>query len=218
MDFLEIKKLLKQNADSENAAWMSAYMRNQFPFFGIPGPKMQAILKPFLNAAKKSPSVDWGFVDRCFSADERDFQNIAIKYLQVKSDLLTKSDMPRIKKIIQTKPWWDTGDCMHWIVGELAMRDKPVRALMLEWSRDEDFWIRRQAICHQRFYKDKTDTVQLAKIIKDNFGSREFFINKAIGWALREYSKTDPAWVRKFIDENRPRMAPLSIREASKYI
>ena len=89
---------------------------------------------------------------------------------------------------------------------------------MLEWSKDKDFWIRRIAIDHQLGRKEKTNTELLEKIIINNFGSDEFFINKAIGWALRDYSKTNPEWVKDFINKYKSKMDKLSIKEASKYI
>lgn len=89
---------------------------------------------------------------------------------------------------------------------------------MLRWSQDDDYWVRRLAIEYQLLRKDKTNTALLAQIIQNNLGSKEFFINKAIGWALRDYSKTNPAWVSHFIQQNRVGLAKLSIREASKYL
>ena len=89
---------------------------------------------------------------------------------------------------------------------------------MLKWSKDHDMWLRRVAIDHQLCRKEKTDTALLKKILINNLGSDEFFINKAIGWSLRDYSKTDPAWVRNFIEEYEGLLNTLSIREGSKYI
>ena len=89
---------------------------------------------------------------------------------------------------------------------------------MRQWSLDEDFWLRRIAIDHQLMRKELTDTNLLAEVICNNFGQTEFFINKAIGWSLRNYSKVNPDWVRVFIDQHASQMAPLSIREARKYL
>ena len=89
---------------------------------------------------------------------------------------------------------------------------------MLEWSKDEDLWVRRIAIDHQLCRKEKTNTELLERIIVNNFGSDEFFINKAIGWALRDYSKTNPEWVKDFVNKYNTKMHSLSIKEASKYI
>ena len=132
--------------------------------------------------------------------------------------MLAFEDIPAIRKFIDRKQWWDRIDSLDQVIGKIGLRDERVDALMLEWSTDEDFWVRRIAIDHQLLRKDKTNTVLLEKIIVNNFGSDEFFINKAIGWSLRDYSKTDPEWVRDFIERYRNRMDKLSIREAGKYI
>ena len=112
----------------------------------------------------------------------------------------------------------ETIDFLDRVIGDIGLRDARVDELMLEWSTDEDFWVRRIAIDHQLLRKEKTNTALLEKIIVNNLGSDEFFINKAIVWSLRDYSKTDPEWVRNFIDRYRDRMDKLSIREAGKYI
>ena len=89
---------------------------------------------------------------------------------------------------------------------------------MRQWAQDGNFWMRRAAIDHQRGMKDKTNPELLAELIEMNLGSKEFFINKAIGWSLREYSKTDAKWVAHFLDTHRAEMAHLSVSEASKYL
>ena len=104
------------------------------------------------------------------------------------------------------------------IIGGIALKYPKVNDIILQWSTDENIWLRRIAIDHQILRKEKTDTELLGKIIKNNFGQTEFFINKAIGWALRDYSKTNPKWVRDFIEKNKDKMAKLSIKEGSKYI
>lgn len=90
---------------------------------------------------------------------------------------------------------------------------------MLEWSKKENnIWLRRVAILHQLSFKENVDKLLLETILEDNLSDGEFFINKAIGWALRDYSKVNPEWVRKFIEKNRSEMANLSLREAMKYL
>ena len=89
---------------------------------------------------------------------------------------------------------------------------------MLDWSKDQDFWLRRIAIDHQLMRKEKTDTDLLEKVILNNLGQSEFFINKSIGWSLRNYSKVNPDWVGAFIDRYQEQLSPLSIREGSKYL
>ena len=89
---------------------------------------------------------------------------------------------------------------------------------MLEWSRDEDFWLRRIAIEHQLLQKEETDVQLLEQILINNLNQTEFFINKAIGWALRDYSKTNPDWVLEFIEKYKDKLSKLSIKEGSKYL
>ena len=124
----------------------------------------------------------------------------------------------KIFKYIKSKQWWDTIDGLDRIVGNIAFKDERINDLMLKWSKDEDFWVRRIAIDHQLCRKEKTNTELLEKIIVNNFGSNEFFINKAIGWSLRDYSKTNPKWVKEFVGKYKDKMDKLSIKEASKYI
>ena len=114
--------------------------------------------------------------------------------------------------------WWDTVDSLIKPIGDLGLRDARINELMLEWSTDSDFWVRRVAIEHQLLRKKKMNTDLLAQIIENNLNSQEFFINKAIGWALRDYPKTNSEWARQFIAENYDRMAKLSITEGSKYL
>jgi 3-methyladenine DNA glycosylase AlkD len=113
---------------------------------------------------------------------------------------------------------WDTIDGLDRVVGNIALVYPEVNSILLEWSKDENLWLRRIAIDHQLIRKDKTDIELLEKILVNNLGQSEFFINKAIGWSLRDYSKTNPDWVRNFIKRYQNKLAPLSIKDASKYI
>ena len=215
MNFTEIKDLLSKNADPEKATEMAAYMRDIFAFFGIPKPKRAELTKQYI---KKTNKICWNFVFDCFSANEREFQYVALDYLNNNKKLLNKADIPNIKKLAETKSWWDSIDCLDEIVGFIALNDESMNELLIDWSKDKNFWLRRIAIDHQLGRKEKTNTELLALIIKNNFNQDEFFINKAIGWALREYSKTNPNWVKQFIKDNEKNMAKLSIKEASKYL
>ena len=123
----------------------------------------------------------------------------------------------RIRQLVETKSWWDSIDVLCTVVGSVGLRDERVAELMRYWATDENIWIRRCAIEHQLGRKENTDTSLLTEIIEANLKSTEFFINKAIGWALRDYSKTDPDWVRNFISSH-PDLSALSVREGSKYV
>ncbi len=216
--YLEIKKAFESREDKENAVAMSRYMRNLFDFYGLPTPKRKDIYNNFIKSEKKLKKIDWEFLDKCYEDNHREFQYLVCDYLIAMSKYLIYDDIPKIKKYIKTKQWWDTIDFLDKVIGEIGLRDKRVDNLMIDWSKDEDFWIRRIAIDHQLCRKEKTNTELLEKIIVNNLGSSEFFINKAIGWALRDYSKTDPKWVKYFIEKYKDKMDKLSIREAGKYI
>lgn len=209
---------LRAAADGERAAQMAAYMRDQFRYLGVQTPARRKISRPFLNAAKKERLLDWDFVDACWQAEEREFQYVAADYLRKVRRLLTVADLPRVRGLAVTKPWWDTVDSLDATVGSVVAQSAEGRELILKWARDENMWVRRLAIDHQLQRKESTDVELLSSIIEANLGSGEFFIDKAVGWALRDYSKTDPEWVRAFIAEHRQGMAALAIREASKYL
>lgn len=216
--YLMIKEQFEKNRDEENATKMAAYMRNLFLFYGLPTPKRQAVYKELFKVEKKKKIVDWDFLDKCYEDEYREFQYVVMDYLISMQKFLTYDDVSHIKKYIKSKQWWDTIDGFDRIVGNIAFVDERINDLMLEWSVDEDFWIRRIAIDHQLCRKDRTNTELLEKILVNNFGSSEFFINKAIGWSLRDYSKTNPDWVRNFVETYKEQMDKLSIREASKYL
>lgn len=217
MDYLAVFEKYYNAADPIQAVKMSAYMRDLFPFLGIPAPKCKELSKEFLALAKKQKEIDWAFVDMCWEK-EREFQYLALNYIITLANLLTPNDMPRLKQLAVTKSWWDTIDCIDRIVGGIALFFPKVNDILLEWSVSENFWLRRIAIDHQLLCKDKTDVVLLEQIIVNNFGQEEFFINKAIGWSLREYSKTNPAWVRNFLEKYNDKLALLSVKEASKHL
>lgn len=186
---------------------MSAYMRERFAFLGVPAPARRAAVKEVLRGRRKA--VDWDLVDDCWARPEREFQYVACDHLKVVP--LGPDDVGRLKGLVTTKSWWDTVDALATTVGRAATADQ-----MLEWARDVDFWVRRVAIQHQLGRREATDTALLGEILTANLGSREFFINKSLGWALRDYSKTNPEWVRGFLA--RHEVSALTRREASKYL
>lgn len=218
MESQQLFTALRQHADPDAGAQMSAYMRGKFPFLGVPSPLRKALCLEFFRDARRATAVDWAFVDACWGTEFREFQYVAADYLFVVRKLLTDVDLGRIARLATTKSWWDTVDALHRTVGSIVAAHPAAGETMLRWSVDDDFWLRRLAIDHQLLRKDQTDTALLEAIIVANLGQQEFFINKAIGWALRDYSKTNPEWVRAFIERHRDGLAPLSVREAGKYL
>ena len=215
MKYDDFVRLLTPLANPLRAAQMQAYMKNRFPFLGIPKPQLKATLKPHLKAAARE-GVDWQTIDACWQAEAREYQYAALELLRAAQKQLTPDDLPRLHHLVTTKSWWDSIDFLDRIVGSIALRYPEVNAVILDWSRDDNIWLRRIAIDHQLLRKEKTDIALLTQILDNNLGHSEFFINKAIGWALRDYSKTNPEWVREYIESRREKMAALSIREAGK--
>jgi DNA alkylation repair enzyme len=218
MDFNKLYEEMIRHKNEEQAQKMSKYMLNKFEYIGIKTPERREIFKIFFKEYKNEEKIDWEFVNKCWENKYREFQYIAADYLKNMKDKLTIDDIPKFKQLILKKSWWDTIDNLDMTIGALGLKDSNVNKILLEWSIDENIWLRRIAIDHQLLRKEKTNTELLEKILKNNLGQTEFFINKAIGWALRDYSKTNPEWVKNFIEKNRENMAKLSIKEASKYL
>lgn len=218
MDFNKLYEEMIRYKNEEQARQMSKYMLNKFEYIGIKTPGRRKIFKNFFKEYKNEEKINWEFVNKCWENKYREFQYIATDYLKNMKDKLTIDDIPNLKQLILKKSWWDTIDNLDMTIGALALKDSNVNKILLEWSLDENIWLRRAAIDHQLLRKEKTNTELLEKILKNNLGQNEFFINKAIGWALRDYSKTNPEWVKNFIEENKEKMAKLSIKEASKYL
>ena len=216
--YSKIKQLFEQNRDEENAIKMSKYMRDLFKFYGIPTPVRKSLYKDLLKEEKAKKTIDWNFLDKCYEDDYREFQYLALDYIENMQKFLNYDDVPKLYKYIKSKQWWDTIDRFDRIAGNIAFKDDRINDLMLKWSKDEDFWLRRIAIDHQLGRKDKTNTKLLEQILINNFGSDEFFINKAIGWSLRDYSKTNPDWVKDFLNKYENKMNKISLKEAYKYI
>ena len=218
MDFNKLYEEMIQHKNEEQSLQMSKYMLNKFEYIGIKTPERRKIFKNFFKEYKNEEKIDWEFVNKCWENKYREFQYIAADYLKNMKDKLTIDDIPEFKRLILKKSWWDTIDNLDMTIGALALKDSNMNKILLEWSIDENIWLRRIVIDHQLLRKEKTNTELLEKILKNNLGQAEFFINKAIGWALRDYSKTNPEWVKNFIEKNKEKMAKLSIKEASKYL
>ena len=218
MKLLDLITDFEENRNELLAESMSKYMQDKFRFLGIRGATRTEIYKKYFPDARKTKIIDWDFVESCWNKEEREFQYVVVYYLKAMQKFLKREDISKLKYLIVTKSWWDTVDLLAKVIGSLVIRIEGYDKIMLEWSKDSNIWLRRVAILYQLSLKDKVDEIILDKILVNNLGDNEFFINKAVGWALRDYSKYNPEWVREFIKKNKDNMANLSIREASKYI
>lgn len=218
MSFADLLMELDAAKNPEKAGPMEAYMRHQFSFLGVAAPERNALYKKYFPSAKKTKIIDWDFVDTCWEKEPREYQYVAANYLKAMQSYLTESDLPKLEHLVVTKSWWDTVDILDRVVGSLVYDKPELGEIILQWSLSDNIWLRRVAIDHQLLRKEKTDVQLMEKFLLNNLDQTEFFINKAIGWALRDYSKTNPDWIESFIEKNKERMAELSIKEASKYL
>ena len=180
---------LEKNRNELLAVSMERYMQDKFRFLGVRGATRTEIYKKYFPDARKTKTIDWNFVESCWNKEEREFQYVVVYYLKTMQKFLKRDDISRLKFLIVTKSWWDTIDLLAKVVGSLVIRFEGLDQLMLEWSKDSNIWLRRVAMLHQLSFKEKVDKELLEKILLANLDDNEFFINKAVGWALRDYSK-----------------------------
>lgn len=218
MDQSKLLLILEPLSNEEAANKMKKYMRNQFEYLGIAAPVRRDVFKSFFQENASIKEIDREFIRACWESDYRELQYAAIDYLYYVSKLLSSDDLLLIKELIVKKSWWDTIDSMSKLVGQMIQADATLKVTMLAWSMDDNLWVRRMAIIHQLQFKTNMDTALLASIILNNVDHTDFFIRKAIGWILRDYSKTDANWVREFINMHQSQLSALSMREGSKYI
>jgi 3-methyladenine DNA glycosylase AlkD len=213
-----VNKAFEQNAHAENAASAKAYLLNQFEFFGLKTPLRDSITKAYL---KQSLAMDINEVEtivkELWSQPQREHQYFAIDVFAAHKKLWTPSSLKLIEYCITNKSWWDSVDgiASDWLGPFFKLFPNKISATK-KWNESTNMWLQRSSIMFQKAYKKDTDTALLSAYILNCKDSKEFFIQKAIGWALREYSKTNPEWVKKFVANNE--LAPLSKREALKRI
>lgn len=215
---LPLQTALEQQANPTDAAAMQAYMKGHFPFYGIKATPRRQLLARFLKEHGMPAPFDPEVLRSMWAAPQREFQHSAIDIMEKQVRSIKESDLSLIEEFIVTKSWWDTVDGLSsWIVGPYFLKFPEKRAEITgQWAVHGNMWLRRTSIIFQLGYKEKTDTELLFRHIRLNLGSKEFFINKAIGWALREYAKTDAEAVRRFVGETQ--LSPLSRREAMKHL
>lgn len=208
-----------QAANAENAVSMAKYMRNQFEFLGIKSPLRTCLQKQFITERER-PCVSYldKVVPTLWQLPEREYQYAAIDFLDSARKELTPNIAPTLETCILQKSWWDTIDpiAIHLVGHLMTVYRQDMQPYLEKWRNDDNFWLRRTTLLFQLSYKNRTDETLLFSLVKENLGSREFFINKAIGWALREYSKTAPQAVVKFV--NSTELPALSKREALKWL
>ncbi|MBQ5949316.1 DNA alkylation repair protein [Massilia sp. ST3] len=208
---------LRPLADPARAAPMRAYMKDQFAFLGLPAPLRRAAVKDLVAAHPQDPDRLLDSAEALWRLPEREFRYTAVDLLRHHHRRLAPAQLPRLQDWLLRDSWWDTVDGLAAVIGRIVLAARGAQVTMDAWIAHPDFWVRRAAMLHQLGWKGATDTERLGRHALLLAGEREFFIRKAIGWALRDYARTDPAFVRAFVDAHRARLSPLSLREAAKH-
>ena len=219
-DFIDVLTTeFERHANEKIAEGQKAYMKNHFEFYGIKAPVRREIQKPFL-IKKHLPSKNelWVLVKKLWSKPEREYQMFGQELVSKYCKEFQQKDIELLEYMVTNKSWWDTVDFIatHLMGEYFKLYPKLRKKKTKEWLASGNLWLQRSALLFQLNYKEKTDTDLLESIIKPLLGSKEFFINKAIGWVLRHYSRTNPTWVVRFV--KRTALHNLSKKEALRLI
>jgi 3-methyladenine DNA glycosylase AlkD len=195
---------------------MAAYMRELFPFLGIPTPQRRALARAALAGLPRPGEQDLLEVARrLWQISEREYQYVGCDLLARGAGRLTPAALPEIERLITTKSWWDTVDALATrVVGRLVLANPSLRHDMDRWLGSESLWLVRAALLHQERWGERTDPDWLFAACARHAEARDVFVRKAIGWALRSYAPVDPMAVRAFVEGQGERLSGLSRREA----
>ncbi len=195
-------------------------MRDGFSFYGIQGPGQQEIARAALSGIPApTESQLRGVATACWKRSEREWQYFACGYLRRYIHVASPAFLDTLERLVTTKSWWDTVDSLaSRSVGPLVLASPELVRDMDDWIDSDNFWLARTAILHQLSFRAATDADRLFSYCLRRAADTDFFIRKAIGWALREYSKTDERAVRRFVRANGSELSGLSRREALKWL
>ncbi|MGG4494078.1 DNA alkylation repair protein [Brevibacillus reuszeri] len=211
------RQAFQARADQALAGPMEKYMKNLFPFLGIKSPLRKELSKQLFR--EQGIPDNWEEIVReLWVLPEREYQYLALDVVAKVKKRLTEQHLPLLEELVTTKSWWDTVDFLaSHMAGTILWRSPElVGPSTSAWMESHNMWLQRTAILFQLLYKQETDQELLFNYIRACAASKEFFIQKAIGWSLREYAKTNPEAVRDFVDKTP--LASLSKREALKHL
>ncbi|MFM0044508.1 DNA alkylation repair protein [Paraburkholderia sediminicola] len=219
----EIKAALAPHAEAQRAVAMRAYMRDNFDFIGVPTPlRRQAVLPVFKRLSVENAEHLLACANVLWSMPQREYHYVATDLLARKWKALAVADIAHLLALAQRNTWWDSIDPLAGVVGDVlkaARAQTPqAQASMDAALLHESLWVRRIAMIHQLGWRDQTDEVRLFGYARSLAAESDFFIRKAIGWALRDYAWHAPQAVSRFLFESRDILSPLSLREAAKHL
>ena len=208
-------------ADAGRAASAQAYMKTTQPFLGVPVPVLRRTARELVRrlgatSAPKRLELATGIWSQ---ATHREHWYAAQEICAAAACRGDLAFLQLYERMIVEGAWWDIVDGCSRPLGQLLLaHPEPLAAMLRRWSTDANMWKRRQSMICQLHLRADTDTALLDEALSANLGDPEFFIRKAMGWALRQYVKTDPGWVRAWVLEHREQMSPLAVREALKHL
>lgn len=208
----QLRTLLVPLQSPEAALWQTNYLRGQFPFLGVKVPLLRKALRNL------SPSKDWrAEVKELWQEKEREFHHAAIFWAIAHRKKAVESDLSLYEQMVLENSWWDTVDTIapH-LIGALLHRFPHLLTRTEEWLTSKELWLKRSALIYPLYQRKAIDSERLFRYCRTLAHEKNFFIRKAIGWMLREHSKTQPEKVKKFIVETN--LSPLSKREGMKYL
>lgn len=218
-----VRAALLPLADAARAAQMRAYLRQQFPFLGLPAPTRRQAVRPLLPLLASAPAEHLlAVAEALWDQPQREYQAVAIDLLAHHWRTLHEPHVPALLQLAQRKAWWDSVDGLAGVVGDVLRRHQlhtPGPLAVMEQAVGAPCrWVRRIAMLHQLGWRAATDAPRLWAFARQLAPESDFFIRKAIGWALRDYARHDPAAVAAFLAEVKPHLAPLTYREASRHL
>ena len=202
----------------ELAEPMARYMKDHFPFCGVKKPQRALLERPFLKESLTLPMPELiQEIFRNYRKKEREYQYYAIDLAQKNIKRFSLEDLAALLPLLGEKTWWDSIDAWRKVFSTWVLaHPTEIEQVYGFFYQHENFWYRRVAINLQLMFKEQTDTALLAQAILADLTTDEFFIQKAIGWSLRDYSKVNPDWVKSFMQQYS--LSKLALREGSKYI
>ncbi|MBP9068450.1 MAG: DNA alkylation repair protein [Bacteroidia bacterium] len=216
----KVSDTLYKNANSQNAKAMKKYLLDQFEFIGLKKPQRAALCKPLFAEVKPFITEKWILETAAllWKKREREFHYVALDLFEKNKKLITPASFKTLKKMIVTNSWWDSVDGISsYAIAPLLLNYPKMKKEMERFAKHKNMWLNRVAIIHQILYKEKTDTEFLYKVCERHMHREEFFIRKAIGWALRQHAKTNRKEVYAFVEKNKQKLSGLSYREALKH-
>lgn len=214
-----LTKTFEANRNPEKAIWMEDYMKGQFEFYGLYSTLRKDLTKEVIQATGlPEDEVFQDEIQSCWSDTHREVQYAAQELVHRKKWWKREDSIDLIEEMITSRSWWDTVDFIASNLCGSYFRIHPdqIEVIIPRWNASDDMWLIRSSILFQLKYKTDTDLSLLESLVVPHLGSKEFFIQKAIGWVLREVSKHNPDFVSEFIE--RYPLKPVSLREAKKYI